>query len=156
MIPSPDPSMGTGGIMNVPGPTGPQWGTNVGAIEDPEMTKNRQFGYAIMACAVVALAVLMVSFFYLVIVLFLKKLAKGPPSAAFCSPFGGGRYNCIWDRHTDRRTQIWDRHTDRHTHTYGTDIQTDAHTYGTDIQTDTPMGQTYRQTHMACEKQFLC
>ena len=62
MIPSPDPSMGTG-IMNVPGPTGPQWGTNVGAIEDPEMTKNRQFGYAIMACAVVALAVLMVSFF---------------------------------------------------------------------------------------------
>ena len=37
-------------------------------------------------------------------------------------------------------------------HTYGTDIQTDAHTYGTDIQTDTPMGQTYRQTHMACEK----
>merc|ERR1719328_88329 len=47
--------------MNVPGPTGPQWGTNVGAIEDPEMTKNRQFGYAIMACAVVALAVLMVS-----------------------------------------------------------------------------------------------
>ena len=60
MIPSPDPSMGTG-IMNIPGPTGPQWGTNIGAVnEDPEMTKNRQFGYAIMACAVVALAVLMV------------------------------------------------------------------------------------------------
>ena len=82
-------------------------------------------------------------FKYLCTLRYLLLLAKGPPSAAFCSPFGGGRYNCIWDRHTDR-------------HTYGTDIQTDAHTYGTDIQTDTPMGQTYRQTHMACEKQFLC
>ena len=81
-------------------------------------------------------------------------LAKGPPSAAFGSPFGGGRYNCIWDRHTDRHTYGTDIQTDAHT--YGTDIQTDAHTYGTDIQTDTPMGQTYRQTHMACEKQFLC
>ena len=43
---------------------GPTWGTNVGAINDEEaksMSKKRQFGYAIMACAVVALAVLMVS-----------------------------------------------------------------------------------------------
>ena len=48
--------------MNVPGPNEPQWGSNVGVVnEDPEMTKNRQFGYAVMACAVVALAVLMVS-----------------------------------------------------------------------------------------------
>jgi hypothetical protein len=62
MIPSPDPSMGPGGMMNVPGPNEPQWGSNVGVVnEDPEMTKNRQFGYAVMACAVVALAVLMVS-----------------------------------------------------------------------------------------------
>ena len=61
MMPSPDPSMGTG-MMNMPGPTGPQWGSNIGVVdEDPEMTRNRQFGYAIMACAVVALAVLMVS-----------------------------------------------------------------------------------------------
>ena len=41
-------------------------------------------------------------------------LANRPSTAAFCSPFGGGRYkNCrmnksyIWDRHT----HIWDRHT---------------------------------------------
>ena len=62
MIPSPDPSMGPGGMMNVPGLNEPQWGSNVGVVnEDPEMTKNRQFGYAVMACAVVALAVLMVS-----------------------------------------------------------------------------------------------
>ena len=62
MIPSPDPSMGPGGMMNVPGPNEPQWGSNVAVVnEDPEMTKNRQFGYAVMACAVVALAVLMVS-----------------------------------------------------------------------------------------------
>ena len=63
MIPSPDPSMGPGGMMNVPGPNEPQWGSNVGVVreEDPEMTRNRQFGYAVMACAVVALAVLMVS-----------------------------------------------------------------------------------------------
>merc|ERR1712203_632261 len=61
-IPSPDPSMGPGGMMNVPGLNEPQWGSNVGVVnEDPEMTRNRQFGYAIMACAVVALAVLMVS-----------------------------------------------------------------------------------------------
>ena len=61
MIPSPDPSMGPGGMMNVPGLNEPQWGSNVGVVnEDPEMTKNRQFGYAVMACAVVALAVLMV------------------------------------------------------------------------------------------------
>lgn len=61
MIPSPDPSLGSG-LMNPP-PTGPQWGTNVGAINDEEsqtMTRNRQYGYALMACAVVALAVLMV------------------------------------------------------------------------------------------------
>ena len=63
MIPSPDPSMGPGGMMNVPGLNEPQWGSNVGVVreEDPEMTRNRQFGYAVMACAVVALAVLMVS-----------------------------------------------------------------------------------------------
>ena len=61
MIPSPDPSMGPGGMMNVPGLNEPQWGSNVGVVnEDPEMTRNRQFGYAVMACAVVALAVLMV------------------------------------------------------------------------------------------------
>ena len=47
--------------MNVPGLNEPQWGSNIGVVnEDPEMTKNRQFGYAVMACAVVALAVLMV------------------------------------------------------------------------------------------------
>ena len=55
--------------------------------------------------------------------LILLELAKRPPSAAFCSPFGGGRYkNDIWDRHThmgqthtrDRHTDLWDRHT----HTY--------------------------------------
>ena len=42
----------------------PTWGTNVGAVNDEEaktMSRNRQYGYAIMACAVVALAVLMVS-----------------------------------------------------------------------------------------------
>lgn len=63
MIPSPDPSMGPGGMMNVPGLNEPQWGSNLGVVreEDPEMTRNRQFGYAVMACAVVALAVLMVS-----------------------------------------------------------------------------------------------
>ena len=64
-------------------------------------------------------------------------LAKGPPLAAFCSPFGGGRYkscrmnkNYTWDTHT----HIWDRHTNMgQTHTHGTD------TYGT----DTHMGQTH-------------
>ena len=62
LMPSPDPSM-VPGLMNPP-PTGPQWGTNVvGAVnteESQEMSRNRQYGYAVMACAVVALAVLMV------------------------------------------------------------------------------------------------
>ena len=44
----------------------------------------------------------------------LDLLANRPPPAVFCSPFGGGRDNCIWDRHTDR-------------HTYGTDIQIDIY-----------------------------
>jgi hypothetical protein len=64
MIPSPGPSLdnNNNGLMNPP-PTGPQWGTNVGAVNDEEsrtMSRNRQYGYAVMACAVVALAVLMV------------------------------------------------------------------------------------------------
>ena len=64
-------------------------------------------------------------------------LAKGPPSAAFCSPFGGGRYKYC------RIVKKQAYGTNRQTHTYGTDIQTDTHveqtdrhTYGTDIQTD--------------------
>ena len=65
-------------------------------------------------------------------------LAKGPPPAAFCSPFGIGRHkSCrkllkIWDRQTDTNMG----QSDRHTQIYGTDRQTDTHTYGTDIQTD--------------------
>ena len=54
-------------------------------------------------------------------------LANRPPSAAFSSPFGGGRYKSCrtvknalgqTDTHmgrTDRQTHIWDRQTDRHT-----------------------------------------
>ena len=47
--------------------------------------------------------------------LILLELAKRPPSAAFCSPFGGGRYkNDIWDRHTHgtdtQKTCIFGRH----------------------------------------------
>ena len=45
-------------------------------------------------------------------------LANRPPPAAFCSPFGNGRYkSCKMvnkNRHTygtDRQTHIWDRHT---------------------------------------------
>ena len=59
MMPSPNPSLNP---VAFDGPTGTQWG-NMGAINDEESRKesrNRQYGYAIMACAVVALAVLMV------------------------------------------------------------------------------------------------
>ena len=67
----------------------------------------------------------------------------------FAHPSGvGGIIVYGTDIQTDAHTYGTDIQTDAHT--YGTDIQTDAHTYGTDIQTDTPMGQTYRQTHMAC------
>ena len=56
--------------MNPSPPTGSGWGNvpPMGAInneESKEMTRNRQYGYAIMACAVVALALLMVSFRFL-------------------------------------------------------------------------------------------
>ena len=61
-MPSPNPSLNP---VAFDGPTGTQWGGgNMGAINDEESrkeTRNRQYGYAIMACAVVALAVLMVS-----------------------------------------------------------------------------------------------
>ena len=63
-MPSPNPSLNPNVAFD--GPTGTQWGGgNMGAINDEEsksMSRNRQYGYAIMACAVVALAVLMVSF----------------------------------------------------------------------------------------------
>ena len=62
LMPSPNPSLNP---VAFDGPTGTQWGGgNMGAINDEESrkeTRNRQYGYAIMACAVVALAVLMVS-----------------------------------------------------------------------------------------------
>lgn len=67
-IPSPDPS-----LMNQQQPPqsgNQQWGNmanTVGAVNDEEsrsMTRNRQYGYAVMACAVVALAVLMVLLHY--------------------------------------------------------------------------------------------
>jgi len=62
LMPSPNPSLNP---VAFDGPTGTQWGGgNMGAINDEESRKesrNRQYGYAIMACAVVALAVLMVS-----------------------------------------------------------------------------------------------
>ena len=76
---------------------------------------------------------------------------KGRLRQLFARPSGvGGIIVYGTDIQTEAHTYGTDIQTD--THTYGTDIQTDAHTYGTDIQTDTPMGQTYRQTHMACEK----
>lgn len=72
-IPSPDPS-----LMNQQQPPqsgNQQWGNlpnTVGAVNDEDsrsMTRNRQYGYAIMACAVVALAVLMVLHYLIHIVL---------------------------------------------------------------------------------------
>ena len=57
----------------------------------------------------------------------LIELAKGPPSAAFCSPFGGG--------------------TDTHTH------GTDTHTYGTDTQKTCIFGRRRKKVFML--KSFL-
>ena len=68
MQPPPPPPPGSslmpmvnGGPMD--GPPG-SWGTSMGAVngeEAQEISMNRQYGYAIMACAVVVLGVLMVS-----------------------------------------------------------------------------------------------
>ena len=64
MPPMPDASMGPGmGPMDPNFGVPTQWGTSMGAVNDEEskeVIRNRQYGYAIMACAVVVLAVLMV------------------------------------------------------------------------------------------------